>query len=91
MRLSESFTHLIKSGAKFLTEAEEREAQYIAELRQAVMVRAESENFDKTIDQDYLESVMFEAYSRGMPLEEAKERVWLAVYVDRSAGPEVIE
>lgn len=91
MRLSESYVTLIASGHKFLTEAEQREAEYIAELRQAVMVRAEAENFDKTIDQDHLESVMFEAYSRGMPLDQAKEKVWQAVYVDKDAGPQEVE
>lgn len=89
MRLSESFTHLINSGAKFLTEAEEQEAQYIAALRSAVLKKAAMENFKPDLDQ--LEAVMFEAYDRDIPLEDAKERVWLAVYVDRSAGPEVIE
>ena len=89
MRLSESFTHLINSGAKFLTEAEEQEAQYIAELRSAVLKKAAMENFKP--DLDWLEAVMFEAYDRDMPLEEAKKQVWLAVYVDKDAGPEVIE
>lgn len=89
MRLSESFTHLIDSGAKFLSEAEEEEAKYIAALRSAVLKRAAMENFKP--DLDWLEAVMFEAYDRDMPLEDAKERVWLAVYVDRNAGPEVIE
>lgn len=89
MRLSESFTNLIDSGAKFLSEAEEQEAQYISALRKAVLKKAEEENFEPDLDQ--LESVMFEAYDRDIPLEDAKERVWLAVYVDRSAGPEVVE
>ena len=91
MRLSESYVALIRAGKKFLTEAEQKEVEYIAELRQAVMDRAKRENFDKTIDEDHLESVMFEAYSRGIPLEKAKEQVWLAVYVDREAEPEEIE
>ena len=89
MRLSESFTHLIDIGAKFLSEAEEEEAQYIAELRSAVLKKASMENFKP--DLDWLEAVMFEAYDRDMPLEDAKEQVWLAVYVDKEAGPEVIE
>jgi predicted regulator of Ras-like GTPase activity (Roadblock/LC7/MglB family) len=89
MRLSESFTKLIESGAKFLSEAEEQEAQYISALRSAVLKKAARENFKPALD--HLESVMFEAYNRDIPLEDAKERVWLAVYVDRSAGPEVIE
>ena len=89
MRLSESFTHLIDIGAKFLSEAEEEEAQYIAELRSAVLKKASMENFKP--DLDLLEAVMFEAYDRDMPLEDAKEQVWLAVYVDKEAGPEVIE
>ena len=89
MRLSESFTNLLQSGAKFLNEAEQREAEYIAALRDAVLKKAKDENFSP--DLDHLESVMFEAYDRDIPLEDAKERVWIAVYVDRSAGPEVVE
>jgi hypothetical protein len=89
MRLSESFTHLINNGAKFLSEAEEEEAQYISALRSAVLKKAAMENFKP--DLDWLEAVMFEAYDRDMPLEEAKEQVWLSVYVDKDAGPEVIE
>lgn len=89
MRLSESFTHLINNGAKFLSEVEQEEAQYIAALRSAVLKKAAMENFKP--DLDWLETVMFEAYDRDMPLEDAKERVWLAVYVDKDAGPEVIE
>lgn len=89
MRLSESYVTLISAGHKFLTEAEQREAEYIAELRSAVLKKASMENFKPDMDQ--LESVMFEAYDRDIPLEEAKEKVWLAVYVDKDAGPEVIE
>lgn len=89
MRLSESYVTLISSGHKFVSEAEQREAEYIAELRSAVLKKASMENFKPDMDQ--LESVMFEAYDRDMPLEEAKEKVWLAVYVDKDAGPEVIE
>lgn len=89
MRLSESYVTLISSGHKFLTEAEQREAEYIAELRTAILKKASMENFKPDMDQ--LESVMFEAYDRDIPLEEAKEKVWLAVYVDKDAGPEVIE
>lgn len=89
MRLSESYVTLISAGHKFLTEAEQREAEYIAELRSAVLKKASMENFKPDMDQ--LESVMFEAYDRDIPLEEAKEKVWLAVYVDKDAGPEEIE
>lgn len=89
MRLSESYVTLISSGHKFVSEAEQREAEYIAELRTAVLKKASMENFKPDMDQ--LESVMFEAYDRDIPLEEAKEKVWLAVYVDKDAGPEVIE
>ena len=81
MRLSESYVTLISSGHKFVSEAEQREAEYIAELRSAVFKKASMENFKPDMDQ--LESVMFEAYDRDMPLEEAKEKVWLAVYVDK--------
>lgn len=89
MRLSESYVTLLSAGHKFVSEAEQREAEYIAELRSAVLKKASMENFKPDMDQ--LESVMFEAYDRDMPLEEAKEKVWLAVYVDKDAGPEVIE
>lgn len=89
MRLSESYVTLISSGHKFVSEAEQREAEYIAELRSAILKKASMENFKPDMDQ--LESVMFEAYDRDMPLEDAKEKVWLAVYVDKDAGPEVIE
>ena len=91
MRLSESYVMLVRAGKKFLSEAEQREAEYIAELRQAIMSRAKAENFDSVLDEDQLESVMFEAYSQGMPIETAKEKVWEAVYVDKGAGPEEIE
>lgn len=89
MRLSESLTQLLDLGVQFLTEAEEKEAEYISALRKAVLKKAEEENFSPNLDQ--LESVMFEAFDQDMPLETAKERVWLAVYVDKDAGPEVIE
>ena len=69
MRLSESLSNLIASGAEFLTEAEQKEAEYISELREAVLKKAERENFS----------------------EDAKERVWLAVYVDPNGEPEVVE
>lgn len=89
MRLSESLSDLIKNDVKFTSESSENEAKYISELRDAVLKKAESENFSPDLDQ--LEAVMFEAYDNDIPLESAKERVWLAVYVDREAGPEVIE
>lgn len=89
MRLSESLSDLIKNDVKFTSELSENEAKYISELRDAVLKKAESENFSPDLDQ--LEAVMFEAYDNDIPLESAKERVWLAVYVDREAGPEVIE
>jgi hypothetical protein len=34
---------------------------------------------------------MFEAWDNDIPLEDAKERVWLAVYVDPNGEPEVVE
>jgi hypothetical protein len=80
---------LIASGAKFLTEAEQKEAEYISELREAVLKKAERENFSPDLDQ--LEAVMFEAWDNDIPLEDAKERVWLAVYVDPNGEPEVVE
>ena len=89
MRLSESLSNLIASGAEFLTEAEQKEAEYISELREAVLKKAERENFSPDLDQ--LEAVMFEAWDNDIPLEDAKERVWLAVYVDPNGEPEVVE
>lgn len=89
MRLSESLSNLIASGAKFLTEAEQKEAEYISELREAVLKKAERENFSPDLDQ--LEAVMFEAWDNDIPLEDAKERVWIAVYVDPNGEPEVVE
>lgn len=89
MRLSESLSNLIASGAKFLTESEQKEAEYISELREAVLKKAEIENFSPDLDQ--LEAVMFEAWDNDIPLEDAKERVWLAVYVDPNGEPEVVE
>lgn len=89
MRLSESLSSLVDLGVKFLSEAEEKEAEYISALRKAVLKKAEEENFSPDLDK--LESVMFEAFDQDIPLEMAKERVWLAVYVDKDAGPEVVE
>jgi len=89
MRLSESLTQLVDLGVPFLTEAEEKEAEYISALRKAVLKKAEEENFSPDLDQ--LESVMFEAFDRDIPLETAKEKVWLAVYVDKNAEPEDVE
>lgn len=42
-----------------------------------ILKKAEEENF--TVDEDELESVMFEAFERDMDLETAKEKVWNAV------------
>ncbi len=89
MRLSESLSNLIASGAEFLTEAEQKETEYISELREAVLKKAEKENFSPDLDQ--LEAIMFEAWDNDIPLEDAKERVWLAVYVDPNGEPEVVE
>ena len=89
MRLSESLTNLVDLGVQFLTEAEANEAEYISALRKAVLKKAEEENFSPDLDQ--LESVMFEAFDQDIPLETAKERVWLAVYVDPNGEPEVVE
>jgi hypothetical protein len=53
------------------------------------MDKAEKENFN--VDVDKLESVMFEAFNRDIDLEEAKEKVWLAVYMDKNGEPQEIE
>jgi len=51
-------------------------------LREFIMKKAEEENF--TVNEDELESVMFEAFERDMDLETAKEKVWNAVYIDKN-------
>jgi hypothetical protein len=81
MTLSEAKRIIEAQGWRILNE-EVYEKEYLDELRKAVLKKAEEENFD--VDMEELEAVMFEAYDRDMDLETAKEKVWLAVYVDKN-------
>lgn len=88
MLLSEAKELLQNRGYKVLNE-EMYEKEYIETLRKYIMDKAEKENFN--VDVDKLESVMFEAFNRDIDLEEAKEKVWLAVYMDKNGEPQEIE
>ena len=65
------------------------EKEYIDTLRKFILAKAEAENFN--VDMEQLEAIMFEAYNRDMDLEIAKEKVWLAVYMDKDGEPQEIE
>jgi hypothetical protein len=88
MLLSEAKELLQNRGYKVLNE-EMYEKEYLETLRKYIMDKAEKENFN--VDVDKLESVMFEAFNRDIDLEEAKEKVWLAVYMDKNGEPQEIE
>lgn len=88
MLLSEAKELLQNRGYKVLNE-EMYEKEYLESLRKYIMDKAEKENFN--VDVDKLESVMFEAFNRDIDLEEAKEKVWLAVYMDKNGEPQEIE
>ena len=88
MLLSEANELLQNRGYKVLNE-EMYEKEYLETLRKYIMDKAEKENFN--VDVDKLESVMFEAFNRDIDLEEAKEKVWLAVYMDKNGEPQEIE
>ena len=88
MNLIEAIEKLKSNGYKVINE-ETNEKEYIDELRKAVLKKAEEENF--TVDPERLEAVMFEAFDSDMDLDTAKEKVWLAVYVDKNSEPEEIE
>ena len=88
MLLSEAKELLQNRGYKVLNE-EMYEKEYLDTLRKYIMDKAEKENFN--VDVDKLETVMFEAFDRDMDLEEAKEKVWLAVYMDKDGEPQEIE
>ena len=81
MHLNEAKQLLQKNGYRVLNE-ETYEKEYLDTLREFIMKKAEEENF--TVDKDELESVMFEAFDRDMDLEDAKEKVWNAVYIDKN-------
>lgn len=88
MLLSEAKELLQNRGYKVLNE-EMYEKEYLETLRKYIMDKAEKENFN--VDVDKLETVMFEAFNRDIDLEEAKEKVWLAVYMDKDGEPQEIE
>jgi hypothetical protein len=81
MHLNEAKQLLEKNGYRVLNE-ETYEKEYLDKLREFIMKKAEEENF--TVNEDELESVMFEAFERDMDLETAKEKVWNAVYIDKN-------
>ena len=81
MHLNEAKQLLQKNGYRVLNE-ETYEKEYLDTLREFIMKKAEEENFN--VDKDELESVMFEAFDRDMDLEDAKEKVWNAVYIDKN-------
>lgn len=89
--VQESMEILKQNGYTILKEETEEigEKEYLDTLRAAVLKKAEEENFEP--DMDELEAVMFEAYDRDMDLETAKEKVWLAVYMDKNGTGEEIE
>lgn len=88
MFLNEAKELLQKHGYKVLNE-EMYEKEYLDTLRKFILDKAEAENFN--VDMEQLEAVMFEAYNRDMDLETAKEKVWLAVYMDKDGEPQEIE
>ena len=88
MFLNEAKELLKKRGYKVLNE-EMYEKEYLDTLRKFILSKAKAENFN--VDMEQLEAVMFEAYDRDMDLEIAKEKVWLAVYMDKNGTGEEIE
>ena len=88
MFLNEAKELLKNHGYKVLNE-EMYEKEYIDTLRKFILAKAEAENFN--VDMEQLEAIMFEAYNRDMDLEIAKEKVWLAVYMDKDGEPQEIE
>lgn len=88
MFLNEAKELLKNHGYKVLNE-EMYEKEYLDTLRKFILAKAEAENFN--VDMEQLEAVMFEAYNRDMDLETAKEKVWLAVYMDKDGEPQEIE
>lgn len=76
MHLNDAKQLLEKNGYRVLNE-ETYEKEYLDKLREFILKKAEEENF--TVNEDELESVMFEAFERDMDFETAKEKVWNAV------------
>ena len=88
MTIKEAKEIILKQGWKLLKE-ETYEKEYFDVLRTAILNKAKKENFN--VDEDLLETLIFEAYDRNMDLETAKKKVWLAVYIDKNGTGEEIE
>lgn len=83
MQLREAIEKLNKLGYKVLNE-EMYEKEYMEQLRTRILNFAKEVNF--TVDPELLETVMFEAYSKDMDLDQAFKAVWKAVYVEDGAS-----
>lgn len=86
MQLREAIEKLNKFGYKVLNE-EMYEKEYMEQLRTRILNFAKEVNF--TVDPELLETVMFEAYSQDMDLDQAFKAVWKAVYVEDGASTTV--
>lgn len=86
MQLREAIEKLNKFGYKVLNE-EMYEKEYLDQLRTRILNFAKEVNY--SVDTELLETVMFEAYSRDMDLDQAFEAVWKAVYVQDGASTNV--
>lgn len=83
MQLREAIEKLNKFGYKVLNE-EMYEKEYMEQLRTRILNFAKEVDF--TVDPELLETVMFEAYSQDMDLDQAFKAVWKAVYVEEGAS-----
>ena len=83
MQLRESIEKLKNFGYKVLNE-EMYEKEYMEQLRTRILNFAKEVDF--TVDPELLETVMFEAYSHDMDLDQAFKAVWKAVYVEDGAS-----
>lgn len=83
MQLREAIEKLNKFGYKVLNE-EMYEKEYMEQLRTRILNFAKEVDF--TVDPELLETVMFEAYSQDMDLDQAFKAVWKAVYVEDGAS-----
>lgn len=83
MQLREAIERLNKFGYKVLNE-EMYEKEYMEQLRTRILNFAKEVDF--TVDPELLETVMFEAYSKDMDLDQAFKAVWKAVYVEDGAS-----
>lgn len=83
MQLREAIEKLNKFGYKVLNE-EMYEKEYMEQLRTRILNFAKEVDF--TVDPELLETVMFEAYSKDMDLDQAFKAVWKAVYVEDGAS-----